>query len=244
MGAAVLFHNPLRETIRFSLAAILLALPGLITSLPLLFGKQAITPTEAKFIVEVFEPSCLDPLIFPRLWLFVMPVLMIFAWAYFRWQRKDRSARMLFYFELSTALFFLFGVLARIANRFDLVQLYPLRVFSVFVLLLFYWQMARVSLSYFKPFASTNQRQAPVVLFCFGIVLLLAIPNPLLQLNSMLATHVHRLREISSNDPSPGRSEDTSFRTAAAWVEQNTPESDIVMAPPGAAMHFISRTAR
>jgi hypothetical protein len=243
LGVAVLFHNPLRETIKFCIAAMLLALPGLITSLPLVFGKHAITPAEAKFIVEVFEPSCLDPLIFPRLWLILMPVLMVFAWGYFQWQRSDRSARMLFYFELFTAVFFLFSVLARIADRFDLVQLYPLRVFSVFVLLLFYWQMARICLSFFKPYAATNRRQAPVMLFWFGIVLLLVIPNPLTQLGSMLTTHLHRIQEISGNQPSPGRSEDASFRDAAKWVQQNTPVDDIVMAPPwrSDAFYFTRR---
>jgi len=44
----------------------------------------------------------------------------------------------------------------------------------------------------------------------------------------MLATHVRRFEELSTNQPSPGRSDDASFRDAARWVQKNTPQQDVI----------------
>ncbi len=243
LGVAVLLHNPIRETIKFALAVVVFCLPGLISSIPLLFGHHAISAEEAKYIVTTFEPQCLDPLSFPKLWLILMPLLMLFGACYSYWLRAERTARLLFWFELSLASFFLFGVIARLAGRFDLVQLFPLRVFSVFVLLFFYWQMGRIVVDACRRQRRPGANRPPAVVIGFAIVLLLVVPNPLLQFGRMAGTHLHRYQEITTNQLSPNRSEDADFRKAAVWVEANTPQQDVVIAPPwlGDAFYYTRR---
>jgi hypothetical protein len=243
LGAAVIFHNRPQEALRFCIAALLFGLPGLVSSLPLVFGPHAINAQESQFIVQVFAPACLDPLNVPRIWFALLPALVLFSYCFTRWTSNSRSMRMLFCFELFLSLFFLFGLLARIENRFDLVQLYPLRVFSVFVLLLFYWQVAEIIFCLVKPLESASRLRRPVLFITFGSILLLAIPSPLLELKDVLQRHANRIAEISGTKISPARNEDVSFREAALWIQQNTPIDDVVIAPPwrSDAFYFTNR---
>jgi len=237
VGVAVLLNNRIRQTIIFSIAAIVLALPGLVTSLPLVMSDHAISAAGAKFLVTVALPSCLDARSFPHTWLLVLPVMALFSAVHSRWLSGDRSARMLCCFECTAALCFLFGLFARFTDRFGLALLYPMRVFAVFALLLFFWQFTRLLQEvWIGNSIGKNKLAAP--LLCCGCLLFLAIPSPLLGMRDLAATHVERLKEVSTGQTTPARNDDASFKDAALWIAGHTPTGDLVIAPPWRAECF------
>ncbi len=224
----MLLHNPIRKTFKFSIAAILFALPGLILSLPLVFGRHSISPMEAKYLTTIALPDCFDPAGFPHTWVALLLILPIFSWVYTRWNRDDAQLRQLLSFEFALVLFFVFGIIARLKGRFDWVELFPMRVYAVFALLLFFWQLMDVLLRVFR------HQSTPRVVRAFAFLLVLCMPSPVLQLRDMIATHVTKyLHPMHSVELSP-KGEDADFIQAAKWVSdpKNTGAADIVIAPP------------
>ena len=243
LGFVVLMFNPFRETAIFSAATILLSLPGLISSLFLLHGKHAITPEEAKYLVTVCEPACLDPWVFDRLGLVLMPLLLGFGACHAWWLRTHRSVRMMFCFEFATAMFFVLGVFFRFINRFDLLELFPLRVFAVFVLLFFYWQLLGILIDFFSSTSKANELQPSAGLLSCGMFLFLCLPSPVLKVRDILGEYASRFIDIASSHPSTERTCKLGFRDAEIWVAANTPQQDVVIAPPwrGESYYWMQR---
>ncbi len=240
IGWAILTQIPWRSTLRFSCAAVMAAIPGLVTSWQLIAGPHAITAQEARFLVTVAEPLCLDPFTFAIPYVLILILMMVFAGLY-RLGRSDLTSRMLFQFELALFVFFAFGFVARAMGRFDLVKLYPFRVFTVFAMLLFFWQLASVLTAMLprrgsiiddplRPVAF-DQR---IVLVC-GIVLFLALPSPIAQISRAMAMHLRQIHWLNANGPvtlDDNLETTADFRTAARWVAENTGPKDIIIAPP------------
>jgi hypothetical protein len=226
LGVAVLFTQPILKTAVFSAAAIVFSLPGLITSWKLIFGDHRISPDEAKYLTTVALPDCFDAFTFPHTWMVVLAILPFFAWAYTRWQREDRKIRQLLIFEIALAVFFAFGFFARTIGRFDWVELFPMRVYAVFALLLFFWQMMSVVLSWQK------RDRAPRWIWVFATFMFLSMPSPLLCLRDLVATHFPKLAPPNRVFQNADRGDDADFIAAAQWIAKNTSEEDVVIAPP------------
>ena len=224
VGVAVLFDAPIRRTLAFSAATILFALPGLKTSLPLVFGSHAISQGDAKFWVTRALPSCMDPAAFPVGWIVLLGCLAAFAGWHARIFRDDRAARFLATFQLAAAAFFAFGLFARLVGRFDWVELFPLRVYAVFAPLLFFWQVASLLM---RP---NGRRSVPAVVA--AVVLVLSLPSPIWATWDLIAMHLGKFREIATHDYTLATNDDLDFRTAARWVAANTPADAVVIAPP------------
>ena len=224
VGVAVLLDGPVRQTVKFSAATVLFALPGLFTSLPLVFGSHAISADDAKFWVTLALPSCLDPAAFPVGWIVVLGGLAAFAGWHARLFPGDRAVRFLAAFQLAAAAAFAFGLLARLVGRFDWVELFPLRVYAVLSPLLFFWQVAGLLL---RPDA---RRSVPAIVT--AVALFVALPSPVWSTWDLLAMHLGKLREIATHDYRPTTDDDLAFRSAAAWVAANTPADAVVIAPP------------
>jgi hypothetical protein len=228
LGFAVLFNQPLRKTLVFSVMTILFSLPGLITSWQLIFGPNRITPEGAKYLTTIALPECFDAATFPHTWMVVLALLPFFAWMFSRWQRGDREIRQLLIFEIALAVFFAFGVFARIIHRFDWVELFPMRVYAVFALLLFFWQGMSICVNWFQ------KRSVPGTLFGFGAVLFLMMPSPLLGLRDLVGSHLTRYLHPYRNFQNTDRGNDADFIQAARWIadDRNTKPTDVVIAPP------------
>jgi hypothetical protein len=222
LGVAVMLNSPIRKTILFSMLTILFALPGLITSIPLVFGPHAISPAEAKFLMTIALPACGDPAAWPPIWIAVMIALIGFAAAHAAWRWDDRGIRMLFQLEATTAAFFLFGLLARVLGRFDWLELYPIRVYAVLVMLLFFLQLADV-------LAAARPRAA---LLAAGAAAFFFLPAPGIALWATVRSHVGRVRETTAASTQPATDEDADFRACAAWVHDNTPATAVIICPP------------
>jgi hypothetical protein len=226
LGVAVLLTQPILKTVIFSAATVVFSLPGLITSWNLVAGAHRIKPEEAKYLTTVALSDCFDAFTFPHTWMLVLAILPFFAWTYARWQRDDGKIRQLLLFEVALAIFFGFGVFARLIGRFEWVELFPMRVYAVFALLLFFWQMMSVALSW-----GQNNR-APLGVWIFASVIFLCMPSPLLCLRDQVATHFTKLTHPNHVFQNADRGDDADFIAAAKWIEKNTPQPDLVIAPP------------
>jgi hypothetical protein len=241
LGFMVLTHSPFRKTVLFSLAAIVFSLPGLITSWGLVFGDKAITADGAKYLTTVALTDCFDPYTFSHTWMVVLAILPFFTWLHARWRSGDSRIHQLLIFEIALFVFFAFGIFARAVGRFDWLELYSMRVYAVFALLLFFWQAISVALSCAPSFIGPYR--APRRLLLFGILLFLSMPSPLLCLRDMLATHLVRYLHPYRDIQNRARGYDADFIQCAKWIAQNTPETDVVIAPPwfNEGYYFINR---
>jgi hypothetical protein len=227
LGFAVLTHNSIRKTVEFSIATLIFSLPGLITSWSLISGPHSITPEQAKYLTTISLPDCNDSAQFPHTWVVLLFILPIFAWIHARWRKDDRQITQLCVFQIALACFFAFGVIGRFTGHFKWVELYPMRVYGGFALLLFFWQAISVMV------AMLQRKPTPTLLWIFGLLLFLSMPSPVLQLRDMFATRFQKYLHPPKNDPDAwalGQAAD--FKAAAQWISKNTPENDLVIAPP------------
>ena len=223
LGVVVLTHYSIRQTIGFCVAVIVFSLPGLITSLPLITGPHSISASEAEFLTTKALPDDFDTMIFPMRWMIAMGVMAVFApvCAGLRW--KEREFRMLVVFETTIAVFFFLGVLARLCNQFNLVELFPLRVFAVFAMLFFFWQWAM----------SIQREPTAKVMITAVVVVLLILPNPAVRLWQMISSHIPGLHQSALGQPDGDRSDDdTDFQAGAKWIAHHAGLTDVVIAPP------------
>lgn len=226
LGLAVLTYNSPRKTLQFTGAAILFSLPGVITSWELVLGPHAISFAEAKYLVTVALPDCNDAAAFSHTQVALLLILPIFTILHARWRAGDRQIRQLMVFDVALAVFFAFGIFARVIGRYDWILLFPMRVYAVFALLLFFWQAQTVLI------ALVERRPIPRPLWASCLLIFLLMPSPVLQLRDMIDTHLQRyLRPMQNAEVSP-RGNDADFITVARWVSQNTPPTDVVIAPP------------
>jgi hypothetical protein len=240
LGVMILLSCPIRKTVEFSLATILFSLPGLITSWKLIAGPHAISLDEAKYLTTISLPDCFDAAGFSHTWMALLLILPVFAWMHARWQRGDRQIRELLIFQITLAIFFAFGIVSRIIGRFDWVELFPMRVYAVFGLLLFFWQAMSVVVTFLPP---KNNVAPPRSLIVFGLLILLCMPSPILQLRDMIASHLTKYLHPVHNALPSDHGDDADFVTAAKWVNAHAGPSDMVIAPPwcNSAYYYIQR---
>ena len=156
----------------------------------------------------------------------VLLILPIFTWMHARWRSGDRSIHQLMVFELALACFFVSGIVARIAGRFDWVELFPMRVYAVFALLLFFWQVLSILVSWM------HNHPWPGRLCLFAALLLLLMPSPLLGLRDLLGSHLTRFTHPNRQFQNADRGSDGDYVMAVRWLSQNSALSDLVIAPP------------
>jgi hypothetical protein len=238
LGVAVLAFSSPRKTLLYSVAAIVFGLPGLITSWPIIHGPHAISLAEAKYLTTVSLPDCFDPAKFPHTAVAALLLMAVFAWMHTRWIGRDRQIHQLLVFQIAMAVFFVFGIVARLMGRFDWVQLFPMRVYAVFGMLLFFWQGISLVLHW------QQCKTGPRALSVFGLLIFLLIPSPLLGLRDMVASHLSRfLHPPIISAALSVRGDAVDFVQAAQWVHANTPKTDVVIAPPwwNCAFYTIQR---
>jgi hypothetical protein len=250
LGWAVMLHNPLRRTAWYCGGVIVASLPGLISSWPLVMGAHAISADDSRFLVTTALPLCLDPFTFSKAYVALLVGMIIFAAFHRWWFAGNRRISILFQFEFGLAIFFALAFVARAMGRFDLLKLYMSRTYGVFAMLLFFWQLASILYSQWEQRARHVERFTPgpmshgPVMF-FGILLFLSLPSPVGQLCKLIASHVHNVQWIDVETPAPDADLENiaDFRAAADWISKNTPETDIVIAPPwrADAYYFLRR---
>jgi hypothetical protein len=214
IGLAFISMNSFRSNLKFIAWAALFALPGVISTLPMMFGSHPITPDEAKFIVTIEMPFHLDPFVFGSAKIAVLYLMLLFNFLHYRSNRDDRTLKFLIRFQIALGAFFAFGILCRYLGLFSLVQLFPFRVFSVVTMLFFFWHLAA---------AYTHRQLHPPspALVALGIFTFFCLPSPVARLQGLAADQLPKWK-IPHDD----------FLIASKWVRENTPADAIIIAPP------------
>ena len=228
-GAAICLsfatQYPIKTTLKFAAWAAIFALPGLITSLQLVFGGNSISPEEARYLVTVEMVFHLDPFVFGKGKIAVMFLMLLFNWLQFRSDRDNATLRFLVRLQLFAGGFFLLGILFRITKQFSLVQLFPFRVFAVLIMLMFFWHLAA---------AYEHRRKNPLkpMAIALGIFIFLCLPSPIARLQGLAADQLPKWRWQPDD-----------FRVAASWVRDHTSLQTVVIAPPWRkdAFYFTQR---
>ena len=242
-GAAVALAfvslNPMKATLKFTGWAALAALPGVITTLTLVFGGHAIAPDEARYLVVSEMPFHLDPLTFGTAKIAVLYMMLLFNWMQARGALLNAEYGMLnterhpdscgddiqhsafsiqhFFlirFQLICGIFFTAGIAFRLLGSFSLVELFPFRVFAVTVMLFFFWHLAAA-------YWHRRVRRPGAAMAALGVLTFFCLPSP-----------VARLQGLAADQLPKWRRGDDDFRAAAKWVDNHAPPQAVVIAPP------------
>jgi hypothetical protein len=254
-GAAVALAfvslNPIRTSLKFIAGAALAGLPGIVTSLQLVFGGHAISPDEARYLVISEMPFHLDPLTFGTAKIAVLYMMLLFNWMQAREEilhaecgmldeeRRPGSSGIrihhsvfsiqhfpfLVRFQLVSGVFFAAGIVFRLLGKFSLVELFPFRVFAVTVMLFFFWHLAAA-------YWHRRQCRPRAAMVALGVLTFLCLPSPMARLQGLAADELPKWRH--GNDD---------FRAAAKWVRDHAPPDAVVIAPPWRkdAFYFTQR---
>jgi hypothetical protein len=217
-GAAVFvafaMQNPARRSAVFAAVAALCGLPGLLTSLHL-----QVTGENARFLVTREMPFHLDPTVFGGGKIAVLYLMLLFNWLHYRANRGNRKLQFFAWFQLAGGSFFALGVLWRRLGMFEWEELFPFRVFAVTTMLMFFWNLAAA----YRQSLTVNRAGRPIGALAagLGIVTFLALPSPVMRLQTLAAYDLPRWREQPDD-----------LQQCFTWVRDHIPVNQVVIAPP------------
>ncbi len=225
VGLAFATQNPIGTTLKFAGWAAVFALPGLITSLQLVFGGHSISPEEAKFLVTIEMVFHLDPFVFGKGKIAVLFLMLLFNWLQFRSDRENPTLKFFIRLQIFAGAFFALGIVWRVMGKFSLVELFPFRVFAVLMMLMFFWQLAAA-------YQHRLEKSLSSIVIAMGIFTFFCLPSP-----------VARLQGLAADQLPKWRWQPDDFRVAATWVRDNTSADTVVIAPPWRkdAFYFMQR---
>lgn len=217
-GASVLFlRYPFARLLKMAAVVFVAAAPGLVVTLPVFLGDWSVSRADAEFLAAVAAPFHLDPLSFPKRDLALLAILFAFNVLTYRSSLVNNPLRLLHYFSLALGLFFLVGIMARLAGHYGFLLYYPFRLFPIFVPLLFFFSLMNVC--YHRAVVG----RAGVTLLSVGVLALLSLPGALGQL--IQETKLHQRMWATYYDWDD-------LQKCFLWVEKNTPEDATIIMPP------------
>lgn len=192
----------------------LFSLPGVIPLLPEFFNIISPSSDHWKFLALVRMPHHLDPLSWPKRDLLFLYILLLFNWLQYKKYQNDQVVKFLTYFQLFLALLFSFGIVLRLTENYALLKFMPFRLFPVFTLLFFFFQLMQVFHDRFS-FAGHP------ALIAVGFVALLSFGNPFGSLVDEINITYHSwTRQVDE------------LEIAFKWIEANTRNGAVCILPP------------
>jgi hypothetical protein len=192
---------------------ILCGLPGM---LPLVLTPGAGTAAsrdEWSYLVRFRFPMHLDPLAWVRRDVLLLGIISVFSLVH-RWQyRRSPAIRFLGWFQLGLGAIFAFGLIARVAGWFELLQTTPFRVFATVAPLFFLFAIAHA-------YREHERLRWRGVMTIIGVVALMGLTNPV---GYLWDRAVWRLREWRGADD---------IRRAFVFLAQSTPNDAVAILPP------------
>ncbi|MDQ6787059.1 MAG: hypothetical protein M3033_09655 [Acidobacteriota bacterium] len=212
-GAALLIcRRSIPELFKIGIITALFALPGL---LPLLTETaQPASFEDWKFIALVRLPTHFNPFSWSKSSIVLLYLQLAFCLLFYRNGAATKERKFLTGFLSVLCLFFTAGIFLRAFEQYQLLQYMPMRLFPVFVLLFFFFTLAKAWEQ--KMFAPPLKAIALV-----GFLCLLLLQNP-------LSTAFDQLAE---NYKTWTTSPDDAAKTFI-WLHENTPNGTTVIAPP------------
>ena len=218
-GAAFAWdRRSLSPILLFGVIALLASFPGMYPLLRDVFSKTEST-ADARFLATVLFPMHLDPRTWPArdhltLWLlFAFNILHAYA------RKDDRALRFFAVFQSTLALAFVLGLIARRLEIWGFIRFMPFRLFPVFALLLFFFQVMRAAHECLA--AAHEKRPLFQAMALSAFLALSALPN--LPASGMDHARLNMATWTRSPDD---------LQKLFSWVRTHLPTDAIVIAPP------------
>jgi len=209
----LLRRTPPAAFARFVGWTFLWSLPGLIPLLPALSAPNEASRETWRIMALVRMPVHLDPARFPRRDIVALYLMYGFV-AWFATISGDRALRFCRDFLTGLALLFTGGLVARATGRFELLQVFPFRVFPLLLPLIFLWSVLRAWRDLLR-----GARFAPA-LSLLGLLGLTTLPDPLGGIKDQV--YLNQLLWRPADD----------LARTFTWIRANTPGQAVTILPP------------
>ena len=190
------------------------SLPGLIPLLPMLAMPGGADRETWQLLALIRMPGHLDPLSFLRREILTTYLLLSLVWFHARQHPDDHALQFSRWFLTGLGLLFTAGLVARLGGWYELLQVFPFRMFPLLAPLLFLLQVVRA----FRDLLAGWRPSSPVV--AFGLLGLMSLQHPL----GRLMDQVSEVRRQAQPPDALAR--------AFVWVAESTPPAAVVIMPP------------
>ncbi|CAN5468297.1 hypothetical protein BH20ACI1_BH20ACI1_26640 [soil metagenome] len=202
------------QTVKVTVIAGIFSLIGLIPLLQMRANSVLPTTENLKYFELVKFPHHFDPFAWSKSAVILVFILMIFC-LIIHFQTKDRKPpKFLITFLTILGVFFIFGILIRALNQYELMEFTPTRLFAVFIPLFFLWYLSKAY--------QQKLLQKPLQIALLLPIVFLSLWNRLPIVGYEQAKSTYQLWTQPADD----------LAEAFVWLKNNTPKDVIVIAPP------------
>lgn len=206
-----------RDILQILKISVITGVFSLIGAIPLLqMRADSIEPTteNLKYFQLVKFPHHFDPFSWSRSAILLLCIMLIFCIIVHVQSKRAKPLDFLLTFLTMLGVFFVFGIIFRVFNQYELMKYTSTRLFAVFIPLFFFLYLSKAY--------QQNLLQKPLQIALLLTIILLMIWNrvPLTGFDQAKSTC-----EIWNQSP-----DDTA--AAFLWLKNNTPKDIVVIAPP------------
>lgn len=206
-----------RDILQILKISVITGVFSLIGAIPLLqMRADSIEPTteNLKYFQLVKFPHHFDPFSWSRSAILLLCIMLIFCVIVHVQSKRAKPLDFLLTFLTMLGVFFVFGIIFRVFNQYELMKYTSTRLFAVFIPLFFFLYLSKAY--------QQNLLQKPLQIALLLTIILLMIWNrvPLTGFGQAKSTC-----EIWNQSP-----DDTA--AAFLWLKNNTPKDIVVIAPP------------
>lgn len=206
-----------RDILQILKISVITGVFSLIGAIPLLqMRADSIEPTteNLKYFQLVKFPHHFDPFSWSRSAILLLCIMLIFCVIVHVQSKRAKPLDFLLTFLTMLGVFFVFGIIFRVFNQYELMKYTSTRLFAVFIPLFFFLYLSKAY--------QQNLLQKPLQIALLLTIILLMIWNrvPLTGFDQAKSTC-----EIWNQSP-----DDTA--AAFLWLKNNTPKDIVVIAPP------------
>lgn len=206
-----------RDILQILKISVITGVFSLIGAIPLLqMRADSIEPTteNLKYFQLVKFPHHFDPFSWSRSAILLLCIMLIFCVIVHVQSKRAKPLDFLLTFLTMLGVFFVFGIIFRVFNQYELMKYTSTRLFAVFIPLFFFLYLSKAY--------QQNLLQKPLQIALLLTIILLMIWNrvPLTGFGQAKSTC-----EIWNQSP-----DDTA--AAFVWLKNNTPKDIVVIAPP------------
>jgi hypothetical protein len=214
-GAVLLgTRTPPAAVARFVGVALVCALPGIIPLIPSLTSGGVESRETWRLLTLIRMPYHLDALSFPRRAVLETYLLFGFCWLHGRRHPEDQTLQLSRWFLAGLALLCTAGIVARVLGRYELLQVYPFRVFPLFAPLFALFHLVRAYRDVMAGLA------LPWALAVLALLVVAGLPDPL----GEASDRIQQTAEL--------RAPPDDLAKAFSWLGAKTPTDALVIVPP------------
>ncbi len=202
------------QTVKVTVIAGMFSLIGLIPLLQMRANSVVPTTENLKYFELVKFPHHFDPFAWSRSAILLVCILPVFC-LIIHFQTKDKKPhKFLITFLTILGVFFIFGILLRALNQYELMEFTPTRLFAVFIPLFFFWYLSKAY--------QQKLLQKPLQIVLLLAIIFLSFWNrlPIVGYEQVKSTY-----QLWNQQPD-------NLADAFVWLKNNTAKDVVVIAPP------------